>query len=296
MQKERFLVIYLARVEGGGWSSIQEFLTNQKHNLAHSDCGVAIVMKGRMTYEQRSWIQQQAKVCAATCYDLPDDGLDWGAYIRIAKMVNYEWLLLLNTHSRPQSDLWLTYYKEMLVDDDPKLGAVAASASYESHLPTWNRPLTKQTIMGLVAQMLWRVVSYWPKKLLYKQHFAAFPNPHLRSNALMLRRRNFLEFISRSDFPQSKQDVLKMESGLFGLSQFLKNQGLSLKILGKHGQTWDITQAHTSETFRLGNQRNLLISDNQTRFYQNASDALRRNLRIITWGEEASQFHAGDLK
>ena len=48
-------------------------------------------------------------------------------------------------------------------------------------------------------------------------------------------------------------------------------------------------QWNRSGTFLQGRQENLLVSDNQTRAYDSASEAKRRQLSVYAWGEDLTK-------
>ena len=56
-------------------------------------------------------------------------------------------------------------------------------------------------------------------------------------------------------------------------------------VVGKDGQSYDIDQWRKSGTFRLGDQDNLLVKDNQTRAYDEMNAASKRAYAVMTWGD-----------
>jgi len=108
-----------------------------------------------------------------------------------------------------------------------------------------------------------------------------FPNPHIRSNAFMIRRSQLLAF----DWPAivTKDDTSRFESGYNSLTARLRKQGFSALVVGRDG-AYDIPKWPTSGTFRSGSQSNLLLSDNQTRLFNTYSEPEKRIHRVMTWG------------
>ena len=94
---------------------------------------------------------------------------------------------------------------------------------------------------------------------------ARFPNPHLRSNAFLLRRSLFVEFAAQARFPRTKRDTHRLESGRKGLTRFMQSRGLAPVVVGRDHQAYASAQWIEARTFRTPGQPNLLISDNQTR-------------------------------
>lgn len=116
----------------------------------------------------------------------------------------------------------------------------------------------------------------------FVNRFPVFPNPHLRSNGFLVAKSMLLEF---DDLGNGKYDCCHFESGLNGLSARIIKLGLDLLVVGADGVGYSILDWPKSNTFRLSNQENLLISDNQTRkfFIENAYD--RAVSKRMTWGD-----------
>jgi len=112
--------------------------------------------------------------------------------------------------------------------------------------------------------------------------YPPFPNPHLRSNAFMIKRSVLAE--SRFAPPRNKHEALAFESGADGLSAQLRGAGLELLIIGADGTAYGPEQWPASRTFRSGDQENLLVGDNQTRGFTRLSPLGRVALQFITWG------------
>ncbi|HEX8559483.1 MAG TPA: hypothetical protein VF668_15380, partial [Pyrinomonadaceae bacterium] len=55
-------------------------------------------------------------------------------------------------------------------------------------------------------------------------------------------------------------------------------------VVGRDGRGYEPAEWAESFTFRRGEQHNLLVSDNQTRYYEAADAATRRRLEESAWG------------
>lgn len=115
--------------------------------------------------------------------------------------------------------------------------------------------------------------------------FPSFPNPHIRTNAFMIDRKRFLSFNTFSIL--NKMDACGVESGYEGMTRRLLREGLKARIVGKNGKGYDVEKWHRSNTFRLGKQSNLLVSDNQTRFYETANEETQIVHSLTSWGANA---------
>lgn len=108
-----------------------------------------------------------------------------------------------------------------------------------------------------------------------------FPNPHIRSNAFMVRKADLLSV--SMDGP-GKFACCNFESGREGLSLSLLNRGLQLLVVGADGVGYPMEQWPTCGAFRSGTQSNLLAADNQTRTFNDLSPGDRLTHEIFTWG------------
>ena len=176
-----------------------------------------------------------------------EEGTDIGAYLEAAKLFEYEYLYFLNTYSEILCDGWLEKMQFHLAMD----GLVGATGSYETmHLPGWHR----------------------------------FPNHHIRSNAFGIKRDVLLDL--KFSIPKDKFDCYQFESGPMSLTNRMKKLYPSWipLIIGKDGIGYGEDEWEISSTYRIRNQENLLIADNQTRAYQNAEPKERERLSRLAWG------------
>ena len=106
-----------------------------------------------------------------------------------------------------------------------------------------------------------------------------FPNPHLRTNAFIIRTNLINEIFKKFTF-KNKIDCYKFESGFNSmtiiLSQIKKN---SVYVVGKDFVFYGVNDWIDSNTFKIGNQENLIISDGQTERYKKA-DFLKKIIII----------------
>jgi hypothetical protein len=102
-----------------------------------------------------------------------------------------------------------------------------------------------------------RLVSPGHGKFVYTR-FPTFPNPHIRSNGFMIDRRRLLEL--GSDLIRTKIDACGFESGIDSLTARVRRQGMAALVVGRGGQDYDVPDWTHSGTFRLGQQKNLLLT------------------------------------
>ena len=102
---------------------------------------------------------------------------DLAAYGLTARALSHSRLCFLNSYSVILAADWLAIFVQAL--DDPHIGLVGASASWESQ-SRWIRGRAR----------------YWPYQLLRlrsaRRDYPRFPNPHIRSTAFMVDRTNLI--------------------------------------------------------------------------------------------------------
>ncbi|HZO59468.1 MAG TPA: hypothetical protein VFB51_07245 [Solirubrobacterales bacterium] len=187
--------------------------------------------------------------------------LDLGTYAEIAQRVEAEALCFVNTGSVVRDTGWLAKLTAQLAA--PGIGLAGASGSYESfstHAPFVTRPLRKR-------------------------QFPLFPNAHVRTNAFALPRTLML----RLDWGRvtRKIDAWKLESGRHNITRQVWERGLDAVVVGRDGRAYGREQFYESNTFRRGDQPNLLVSDNRTREFETADPERRRFLFELAWGKDA---------
>lgn len=165
---------------------------------------------------------------------------------KAARNYAYDYFCCLNSYSKILADDWLL--KLHKAASQPDVGIAGCTGSYES----FNSRL-----------------------------FPKFPNPHIRTNAFMMRgslmRRVWPRFII------SKTHEHYVESGYGGITRKIRAMNLEAVVVDRDGnafsENWD-----QSETFRMGHQRNLLIADNRTDDYELATAKRREQLELRAWG------------
>ena len=267
-------VLYVARGIDAGLDAVDSFVeTWNKHppSCAHR---LYFLAKGWPDAQQRDRLRSRAEQCAATVLDVSDDGYDWGAYFEALPYVNAEWVCLMNSHSRPQAAGWLYMLLNAATSDGH--GLAGATGSWES--PHW-----KYSSADPIRTYIWQWLRSVKNRSRWR-HFNVFPNPHLRSTGLLLRRTLLQSFADLHQPPRGKFQALLLESGQDGLSRFAQRHGCRLMVVGRDGRSLASGDWPSSGTFRSRDQGNLLISDNRTRDYAAADHHGRAYLKKLAWG------------
>ena len=284
-------VVYVARGDSIGLLSIESFFDAYKHFPAGYPHRLVVIAKGWSNVPSLSRIAELAQSVGADLIRMPDDGFDWGAYMRIAGDLKEEFLCLLNTHSRPRVPGWLAFLRQHASLSD--VGAVGATGSWSSISGGWSQ--FERDVQSMTLYPI-RFVRDLAKICRYRRSFPAFPNPHLRSNAFMVARERFVSFSSCRSIPKSKQEAHILESGRNGFTVYLKSLGLRVVVVGADGVAYNPNEWIRSCTFRSPDQLNLLVSDNQTRNYQEAGFYLKGRLENAAWGQVLSLPVSSDSK
>lgn len=234
----------------------------------------------RWAEREMGLLKELAQAHNATIVELPDDGFDWGAYIRFAQNEKSPWLCFLNTHSRPVVADWLEIMAAQ-ARRSQDIGAVGATGSWGSSLPArLTQPSSNMRLLypAYLALDAWRYVTNF-------REFPQFPNPHLRSNGFLISRKVFCSFIEQRRIPRNKREAHILEHGKQGLGAFLRDKGMVQLVAAKDKLGYAEHEWDSSQTFRTPGQHNLLIRDNQTDFYERSSPETQRRLELEAWGK-----------
>lgn len=277
-------LVYLARGIDGGLKAVEAFLKAYYAFPPDYPHDLIMVLKG--WNESDEW-RELIKLCMKNNFcivEVSDEGYDWGAYMQVAPQLSHEWVCFLNTHSRPRIKGWLKALKGVADACGDGLGVVGTTASWESAASFRNtKSAVSLNIFSLKSlSSLSKAFLRCIRNLFF---FKTFPNPHVRSNAFLVKKSIFLDFIKNKKIPASKFSALKLESGRSGFSSYLIKSGLRLLITGADGVAYTYQEWDKSGAFRTPGQPNLLIKDNQTEVYEQSVLAGKAFLELCSWGK-----------
>jgi hypothetical protein len=271
-------VVYLARGEGNGIVAARQFFESYKERFAGADHNFYVICKGWTDNNEETELRNLAKACDAAILDQADDGFDWGAYFRAAKCISENYVIFLNSHSKIVGDNWLG--KLVFGISQKSIGIVGVTGSFSSWVD-WTACPPFSFWSGLVYPL--HLLRNIGNCLAHRGKYAPFPNIHLRSNAFIIRTDLFNEFARRMVIPRKKSDAHELESGLVGLSNFIRSKNLEIYICDISGHLLPPQQWSLGQFFRAGSQKNLLIEDNQTNAYREANIAKKHFLEYKSW-------------
>jgi hypothetical protein len=283
-------LVYLARGAGNGLLAAKKFFDAYHAFPAGCQHDLIVISKGWVKIEEQKELERLVEKHAARMIYLPDDGYDWGAYMRLAPTLSQDWICFLNTHSRPRVDGWLNLLWGATKTGDNDIGAVGATGSWGTiaQFPWPPSPTANLRAFFLLPLLPIRLLFHTFWFILKIKHFPIFPNPHIRSNTFIVKREIFLDFVAIHNIPTTKYQSHMLESGRTGLSFFLKNLGLKILVAGADGKVYEPDQWVKSKTFRIPKQENLLVEDNQTIRYEIADTKDKKILETAAWGQTFS--------
>lgn len=207
-------------------------------------------------------------------------GQDVWVYKQAARSMQYDYLLFLNTYSILLADNWLKFYVDSYSND---VGLIGATASMSSYKVAVTRDIFRNFRSPVGLKVKFQQLKYLIKlHLLYGTKFSGFPNPHIRTTGFFIRTDLFNSLKMKP--VKDKHGAYFFENGNSSMTRQVKAKGLKCCIVDKHGKLWQENDWHKSATFWAANQENLLISDNQTRKYQSASEMVKKQLVYDAWG------------
>lgn len=172
----------------------------------------------------------------------------------------------------------------------------------ENHAPAWIANLRSQATAShsqrsrptlsidreVEYARYWSTVTQPGAPLEHFAGFRSFPNPHIRTNGFVIQREVLIQF--DDDLELSKAACSHFESGMHGLPDMLRHLNLRSVLVGADGSIYEKDDWAKSNTFRLGNQENVLIWDNRVEEFNNYGTDDRERVRLLSWGEYAQSI------
>ncbi|MFO0820398.1 MAG: hypothetical protein U1A77_20800 [Pirellulales bacterium] len=276
---KRIAVIHLVR-QASGLSAFRAFLDSYRRHPAGVAHQLVLLRKGFTSEEEFAEYSRLIEGVPHQRLDVPDQGFAFGSYRMALDRTEFDEYCFLHSYSVILAPDWLAKLHACL--SQPNVGLVGATGSYESTYENLRAEI--RSIRGVFRRRRLRALlrlglMWWD--------YPAFPNPTLRTNAF-LGRRDLL----RALFPmrdETKEVSLRFESGRNGLTRQVQRRGLRTLVVDHSGRGFEPEEWPESRTFRLQDQANLLVADNQTERYAHAGDDERRWLSQLAWGRDCSR-------
>jgi hypothetical protein len=208
-----------------------------------------------------------------------DVDYDIGKYRFSLEISNFDLCCIFNSYCIIRASGWLAKFSQCA--RDPRIGIVGATASYQSHFSDAVAGIAaRKPSLGMLRHGVPGAAKLWA-------YFPAFPNPHIRTTAFMIRR----DVFQRVRWPHnpSRMETFRFESGRQSLTRQVLKMGLDAVIVGRNGLHYGVSEWPSSGTFRQNEQENLLVADNHTIEYSTAAPERRRQLAAAAWGANAAE-------
>lgn len=278
-EQKNISVVYLCRYAKNYYEKLRLFLESTKIFKSGINYNLNIIFKNHNNIPEK--VRNISDKYNAKLYFFKDDGFDWGAYIRFAKVKKTNLILFLNSNSLVISENWLLYLSRPFEDESIKM--TGATGSYSS---TRTMLIPFKFLFLSPIKYLKYLFAFVFDFIYLSNLFESFPSIHIRSNAFMIKRTDFLTYINTKKFPKSKLDSYILENGKQSISKYFLKNDYKIGVVGKDGILYLPSKWKESRTFKYSNQENLLISDNHTNYYllnkKNFNSKLIMN--FITWG------------
>ncbi len=288
-----------------GAGPLRRFLASYRQHDGGAEHELVVLFNG-VADEQRGELAAELEHVEHRSLTTPAPVQDLAAYAYAAERLQHERLCILNSHSVILAPGWLTKLDGALAA--PGTGLVGASGSWASmrsyalyhlRLPSayrsvWpDRAATLAQFRALEAERTGASPARGPVGHLHTAKalldmtigFPPFPAPHIRTNAFMAPRQLLCQLLSSG--LRRKVDAHRLESGNRGLARAVERLGMRTGVVDRSGRRFEVGDWPDSETFWQGQQRGLLVGDNQTDSYDQASPERRRLLSTYAWGERA---------
>jgi hypothetical protein len=268
-------VVHLVRAKNGK-EPFKRFLESYANNRGGIEHDLLVIFKG---FYWENDLAEYLKLLT----DIPhrqlfvhDFGFDIRGYFKAAKTFHYRFFCFLNSYSILLDKDWLLKMYRYASREDA--GLVGATGSCES--------IYSDRLQGYV-----RSASFYKrfrgnlrlKK--FKSYFDPFPNYHIRTNGFMIKREQLLKIRGRKFW--RKRDMHRFESGKNSLTKQILKLDLKVFVVGKDNRGYEKEDWHKSNTFRQGDQSNLLIADNQTTLFDHSDLRTKLTLSRSAWGDKA---------
>ena len=205
---------------------------------------------------------------------LNDEGYDLGSFTEFARYRGEDFMFILNQHSIILTNNWLQIYHNAQKKTKSKVVATTASKSSFSDPYYINPAKLKDKLKNNLKKI---------KAMFYKHSFFSYPNPHIRTNGLFIKTNIWLEYFKDLEI-NSKFQCHQIESGKKSFYNFLK-KNYTIAIVNKKGQY--VTNENEWKNFVPFRNKiqisSLIISDNQTRYYENSSNCKKKQLELESW-------------
>lgn len=297
-------MVHLVRL-GNAPADFEAFLASHAAFEAGAPHDLVLLWKGfAEAPEQRSALRERVGgEIRVTDLDVSDEGFDLTAYAAAAARLPHDRICFLNSRSVVSAEGWLAHLDAAL--DARDVGVAGATGSWQGSVSLTARlcgarndyarafPDRRRLLeavhaysggpgpRGPVTEWLFALGQY-PR---LARRFPPFPAAHLRTNAFHIGRERFRS-LTMGDL-RVKQNAHLFEHGRAGMTAQLAVRGLGAVTVDRRGTVRPPADWHAGDMLWQADQADLLVADNQTRAYDQASDSVRWFMSGLAWGSRA---------
>ncbi len=267
-------------------TALREFIDSYRAHPAGAPHDLVIIFKG---FRSPADVKAHEALLAGLDWQpffVDDTGFDIGSYLKTANRFPHMYFCFLNSFSRIEKPDWLGILLRNL--QQPGVGIVGATGSWQSISADYRALDAAHPRHNLRFWKRWIIAVDLHFKERFTQRifdpqigFPDFPNPHLRTNALLVARTTLLGL--HIGGIRDKWDTFRLESGRHSLTARILRSGLRVLVVGADGLGYEPEHWPGSRTFWIHEQENLLVSDNQTRSYSAGNEVQRQRLAHRAW-------------
>ncbi len=210
---------------------------------------------------------------------IESEGLDIHSYFNIANISKTKYILFFNSNSILLYKNVLQNYISVLENLGENAGIIGATASRGNILNTFLISI----IFYIFNFDLKKLFESFLGTLIYYKNFSITKTFSIRTNAFIVNREVFLSYPNH--IYKTKKKCYEFESGINSITNFFLEKKFAVKFIDKNCQIFDKENCKLSNVFWKQNQENLLVSDNQTRLYNDASLKEKQFYSKIAWGQ-----------
>jgi len=267
-------------------SALREFIDSYRAHPAGAPHDLVIIFKG---FRSPADVKAHEALLADLAWQpffVDDTGFDIGSYLKAANHFQHNYFCFLNSFSRIEKPDWLGILLRNL--QQPGVGIVGATGSWQSISADYQALDAIHPRHRMRFWKRWIIAADLCFKERFKQRifdrdigFPGFPNPHLRTNAILVARATLLGLDIGGI--RDKWETFRLESGRRSITARLLMSGFRVMVAGADGNGYEPERWPESRTFWIHEQENLLVSDNQTRSYSEGDDRDRQRLSHRAW-------------
>ena len=207
-------------------------------------------------------------------------GQDLEVYQQVASEVQTGYILFLNSYSMLQAANWLKHYVDNF---DNRWGLLVPVPPARATIPQYfkNMPARWEAEKGFFYNF--RKYKLFVKAFFYWRFlFRPFPNPHIRTNAFMVRRELFLTM--QPGPVDTKFRAYQFENGRKSLTAFYKAKGLKTLVVDSNGKTYAPADWKNSRTFWMAGRKTCWCLITRPGCIPDASTEEKKTMTWLAWG------------